>query len=330
MPSSTPLLSVVIVVGDQVTRSGIERTMHSLRHQCLIDQMEILVMDCSVPGSPPLKGSDHPQVRTLRMSRDATTVAQARAEGVRQARAPLVAFMDDHSFAMAGWAEALVEAHRGPWAGVGGEIYNLSSASGVADPIYLMGHGPWLPPAPRGEVDLLPSHDTCYKRDILLGYGDDLSELLMAEPVLMWRLRADGQCLFLEPDVKSMHGYTVNPLTWVAFFSWGRCMGYARAKYLSWPRARRWLHAAAAPVQPWVRVARLGVYLARRHPARLPTFIIGSPFILLAQYADCLGEALGLLFGKGSAEVLFSQTHMRGLRVRVEPPAQPGATQTPA
>lgn len=330
MPSSTPLLSVVIVVGDEVTRGGIERTMQSLRNQCLIDRMEILVMDCSLPGSPPLKGSDHPRVRTTRLPRDGTTVAQARAEGVRLARAPLVAFMDDHSFAMAGWAEALVEAHRGPWAGVGGEIYNLSSALGIADPIYLMGHGPWLPPAPRGEADLLASHDTCYKRDILLSYGNDLADLLMAEPVLMWRLRADGQRLFLEPDVKSMHGYTVNPLTWVAFFSWGRCMGYARAKHLNWPRAKRWLHAAAAPVQPWIRVARLGIYLARRHPARLPTFIIGSPFILLAQYADCLGESLGLLFGKGSAEVLFSQTHLRGLRVRIEPPARPGATQSPA
>lgn len=69
-------------------------------------------------------------------------------------------------------AEALVKAHRGPWAGVGGEIYNSSSAAGFADPIYLMGHGHWVPPARRGEMELLASLDTCYKRDILLSYGD--------------------------------------------------------------------------------------------------------------------------------------------------------------
>jgi hypothetical protein len=283
--------------------------------------MELLVMDCSPPGTPPLKGSDHPAVRTVRLPRDGTTMGQARAEGVRRARAPLVAFLDEHSFAMAGWAEALVEAHRGPWAGVGGEIYNLSSGLGFADPIYLMGHGPWLPPTERGEVDLLPSHDTCYKRKVLIGYDDDLAELLMAEPVLMWRLRADGYRLFLEPNVKSLHGYTVNLRTWVAFLSWGRLLGYARAKFLGWPSRRRLWHACLAPIRPWLRATRLFYLLARRHPLRLPTFFVGLPMILLAQYAAAVGEALGLLFGKGSAEVLFTQSHLRGLRFRAEAPA---------
>lgn len=318
MALRSPLLTVVLVVGDAGTRRGLERTMHSIRHQCLIDRMEVLILDCSPAGTPPLRGGDHPSVRTVRLPRDRTTMAQARAEGVRRARAPLVAFLDEHSFAFAGWAETLVEAHRGPWAAVGGEIYNLSSATGLADPIYLMGHGSWLPPARRGEVNLLPSHDTCYKRDVLLGYGDDLPDLLMAEPVLMWRLRADGYRLFLEPNVKSAHGYAVNPLTWIAFFNWSRCLGFARSYYLGWPASHRWLHALLAPVLPWFRVLRIGLYLVRRYPARLPTFLVGWPVILLAQYAAALGEAVGLIFGKGNAEVLFTQSHLRGLRLRAE------------
>jgi Glycosyl transferase family 2 len=323
MARRNPLLAVVLVVGDPATRRGLERTMHSIRHQCLIDRMEVLIVDCSAPGTPALKGSEHPSVRTIQLPRDRTTMAQARAEGVRRARSPLIAFLDEHSFALAGWAETLVEAHRGPWAAVGGEIYNLSSARGFADPIYLMGHGPWLPPAERGEVNLLPSHDTCYKREVLLGYGDDLPDLLMAEPVMMWRLRADGYRLFLEPNVKSMHGYTVNPLTWVAFFSWSRCLGYARARYLGWPTSRKLGHALLAPVLPWIRAVRIFGYLLRRHPARLPTFLAGAPVIVLAQYAASLGEALGLLFGKGNAEVLFTQSHLRGLRLLADPQTTP-------
>jgi hypothetical protein len=54
--------------------------------------------------------------------------------------------------------------------------------------------------------------------------------------------------------------------------------------------------------------------LARNAPQRLWVFTIGLPFILLAQYSASIGEAMGYLFGKGNAEILFTQTHLRGLR----------------
>ncbi len=283
MQNGKPLLTVVVVVGDLNTRSGLEQTMFSILHQSIIDQMEVLVMDCSVQGAPLLKGSGHPSIRTIKLPRATTTISRARAEGIRQAQAPIVAFLDEHSFAMTGWAESLVKAHGGPWAGVGGEIYNASSAVTFADPIYLMGHGRWVPPASRGEMDLLPSHDTCYKRDVLLRYGDRLEELLMAKPILMWRLRADGYKLFLEPDVKSVHGYKVNPLTLMAFSAWNRCFGYARARAFNWSRWRRIREVLLAPAIPLGRSFRLFLYLARYHPDRLLTFLAGLPIILLAQ-----------------------------------------------
>jgi hypothetical protein len=318
-----PLLSVVIVVGDEGIRGGLERTMQSLRAQASFPSMEVIIVDCSAPGTAPLKGSDHPNVRTIHLSRDWTTMAGARAEGVRQARAPIVAFLDEHSFAMAGWAEALIEAHKGPWAGVGGEIYNLSSAVGAADSIYLMGHGRWTPPARRGEVDLLPSHDTCYKRKILLEYEPNLALLLMAEPVLMWKLRQDGHRLFLEPDVKSLHGYTVNPLTLVAFYAWNRCFGAARSSVFQWSRLKRLAFVMLSPFIPWSRSLSLFKLLWKRSPQRLWVFLTGLPFILLAQYSAVIGEAVGMIAGIGNAEILFTQTHLRGLRILPELPEQP-------
>ncbi|MFQ5944214.1 MAG: glycosyltransferase family 2 protein [Anaerolineales bacterium] len=323
MAAKYPELSVVIVVGDPGTRAGIERTLASLTHQCAIDQMEVVVIDCSRPDSPSMRGSEHRTVRTVKLPRERTTMAEARAEGVRQAKAPFVAFMDEHSFALAGWAEALIEAHQGPWAAVGAEIYNSSSAIGFADPIYLMGHGRWAPPARRGEMELLSSHDTCYKREVLLSYENQLSNLLMAEPILMWKLREDGHKLFLEPNAKSAHGYTITLLTLIAFMAWNRCFGHMRAKVFSWSRSKRYLMAGLTPILPWIRTLRLGEYLVRQHPQRLPTFLIGFPIILLAQYGAAIGEAMGLLRGKGNAETLFTQSHLRGLRWRAELPEIP-------
>jgi hypothetical protein len=80
-----PALSVVIVVGDPATRHGLERTLYSLVHQKAIDQMEVLVVDCGAPATLPLKGSDHPRARTVKLPRETTTMAEARAEGVRRA-----------------------------------------------------------------------------------------------------------------------------------------------------------------------------------------------------------------------------------------------------
>lgn len=104
MPTSLtkPDLSVIIVVEDEGTRGGLERTMPSLRAQASFDCMEIIIVYCSAPGTPPQNGSDHPNVRTIKMPRDTTTTTHARAEDVRQARAPIVGFLGEHSFALAG------------------------------------------------------------------------------------------------------------------------------------------------------------------------------------------------------------------------------------
>jgi hypothetical protein len=136
----------------------------------------------------------------------------------------------------------------------------------------------------------------------------------------MRRLRLDGQRLYVDPDVKSTHGYTVNPLTLVAFYAWSRCFAASRAKAFEWSPARRLAFGLLSPLIPLVRAVRLFLYLARRRPASLPTFFVGLPIILLAQAGAAVGEGLGMLFGLGGAERLLTQTHLRGLRLLPEYP----------
>jgi hypothetical protein len=73
MPPKHPELSVVIVMGDPGTRRGLEKTLYSLIHQQSIEKIEILVVDCSPSGAPPLKGSEHPCVRTVKLPRSGTS-----------------------------------------------------------------------------------------------------------------------------------------------------------------------------------------------------------------------------------------------------------------
>ena len=169
-----------------------------------------------------------------------------------------------------GWAEGLIEAHQGPWAGVGGEIYNPSSAVGFSDPNLSHGSRTLGPSCDARRVRSTTFHDTCYKREVLLSYRDQLADLLIAEPVLMCRgseltaigsssSRMSSRCMATPFHLS--HG---SPS-----FSWSRCFSDARARLLGWSRRRRFVHVVLAPIIPWARAVRLFSYLLDRHPSRL-------------------------------------------------------------
>ncbi len=74
---------------------------------------------------------------------------------------------------------------------------------------------------------------------------------------------------------------------------------------------------------PWSRALNLFKLLWKRQPAAAVGVFYGLPFILLAQYSAVIGEAVGMIAGIGNAEILFTQTHLRGLRILPELPEQP-------
>ena len=126
------------------------RCLQSILSQSIIDEMEVLVFDFAPPEVPPLRGSEHPSVRVVRVDR-ALTFGGARAFSVRMARAPIVAFLEEHVVVSPGWAEALLKAHRAGWTGVGPEMHNLVPGRVISDAMFLAGYAQWTPPLAPGE-----------------------------------------------------------------------------------------------------------------------------------------------------------------------------------
>jgi hypothetical protein len=305
-------LSVILVVGERRDRAV--GALASLLAQEDAGRLEILLLDLA-PGEPaPLPGSERPGVLTVRLPAD-TLFAAAKAEGVRRASAPVVAFLEEHCRTHAGWARALIEAHRGPWAGVGAEVHNGNPGSAVSRVVALMNYHPWLPPAPRAEFDMLPGHNASFKRDVLLAYGDHLKELMRAEIVLHGKLRADGHRLFLEPTARFEHiNESSLPSIFRGYFLFHRCYGPMRAATFGWSPARRLFYAAATPVIPIYFLVKLWRTLSRRRPELLASVPAAIPRILAAQLASAAGQAVGLLFGMGDAEARFSRFEMNEYR----------------
>jgi GT2 family glycosyltransferase len=230
------------------------------------------------------------------------SIAQANAAGIRSASAPVVALAEDHSFPSPRWAEALVEAHRGPWAAVGPAVRNGNPHSRISRADFLIAYGPWSTPAPGGVVHCLPGHNSSYKRAILIAYEPELEAMLEAETVLHWDLRARGYRLYLEPGAEISHVNFSRLAPWIHVqFHAGRVFAAARAEREGWSWPRRLLYTLAAPLIPPVRMWRI----ARRAPARRE-LVDALPMLVLGLVLDGVGQFAGYLAGAGRSRKILS------------------------
>ena len=309
-----PELSVILAVGERRDRAV--RALASILSQSVMDVVEVLLLDCAPGDPPPLPGSDHPAVRTIRLPPD-VLFSTAKAQAVRMASAPAVAFVEEHCEVFPGWAEALIEAHQGPWAGVGAEVHMGNPEVPISHLVSVINYHPWLPPARRAEHDMLPGHNSSFKRDLLLAYGDELEELLRAEIVLHGRLRQDGHRLLLEPAARFAHLNESNLGSIVrGRFLWNRCYGPGRARAFGWSAVRRLVYILATPLIPLYALGKIAWTLSGTRPELLRIVLRWLPQFLAAHLATAAGQAAGLLFGTGDAEARFTLYELNEPRAR--------------
>jgi glycosyltransferase involved in cell wall biosynthesis len=312
MQERPPRVSVILLVGNRRERSA--RALRSVLNQKGLEEAEVLLIDAGAAGISPLEGSDHPKVRIIRPESNGT-FGSLRAMGVRAARGEMIAFIEDHVLAKAGWLRGLIAAFDGPWAAVGAEVHNANSAVGISSAIALMNYGPWIPPLERGEAEMLAGNNTAYRRPVLLQYDSQLDELLLSDTVLQWRLVADGHRLFAEPDMAIEH---LNPTTIRTcskaefFYHW--CFAAARANTFGWTRGAKARYVLLSPLIPWLRFARLFALLRRKRPHGSSVSFTGWLAIMLLLHAAVLGQAMGLVFGLSDADRRFTQFELHGPR----------------
>jgi glycosyltransferase involved in cell wall biosynthesis len=301
---NSPRISAVLVAGIQRERAGM--ALASLLAQDDLDSAEIILVD-RAEGFPDLPGSDHPSVRTVRVPKN-TSFAAARVAAVRMARAPYVSFLEEHCRARQGWFAALRRAHEsGPWASVGGEVHHGNGSFGISRLIGIMNYYQWLAPTPSGERRLLPGHNSSFRKDVLLSYGDELESLMRADVAFFQKLVADGQRLYLESDAKFEHLNETRLLSIAkGYFFWHRGYGVERATVHAWPFAKRAFYVAATPLIPFYFLAKLVLRLRKLRPDLIGVALRGTPQILFAQLASACGQAVGLLAGPGNGEARFS------------------------
>jgi GT2 family glycosyltransferase len=295
---NAPELSAIVVTPDRL--ETVRRTVEHLHAQTARDRLEIVMVVPSLAdsqsGGLPLDG--FARVQWVQFG-EMESVAAARAAGIRRASAPIVVLTEDHSYPDPQWAEALIEAHRQPWAAVSPVVCNGNPQSLVSWANFLIDYSEWCAPASAGTRDHLPGHNSSYKRALLLEYGEQLETLLEAESVLHWSLREKGYQLYLEPKAATRHmNYSDLRSSIMARFHSGRLFAATRAR--GWTLARRSCYVLGSPLIPLVRLQRIA---RQSMGARRKTTPFARALALLCCFliSDSAGQFFGYAFGVGDA-----------------------------
>lgn len=238
--------------------------------------------------------------------------AQAMAEGVRQASAPLVALGGNHSYPAADWAARLIEAHEGPWAAVAPSELNANPATMISWAHFLIGHGRWIFPVDGGATDFVPMTNSAFKQSLLLDYGTELDKALERDGALALHLRARGQRLLVQPEARIYHFNISRRSSFVRFrFHVGRAYGASRARRERWRVTRRLAYAVGWPCIFLIQLkATLGWLRRCGRTHRLIPRVL--PALTLGLIAHAVGEAIGYALGMGNArqEILRFESDM--------------------
>jgi hypothetical protein len=291
-------MSVIMVTRDRFDR--LIHTLKRLREQTAAAQLEIVIVAPSRIEAR-VDESELDPFHSFQVVETGPTSSSAvgRAAGVRAARAPVIAFTEDHSFPAPGWAEALIRAHERPWAAVGPAFLNGNPGSVLSWVNLLIEYGPWVCPVAAGPRGHIPPHNSSYKRDLLLAYGDRLEEMIEAETVLQWDLRARGHELYLEPEAKTRHFNISRARVSVPLrLAVGRMFGAARAR--DWSAGKRLAFIAASPLIPLIRFMR-ALRFVRGSTVEHGVFPEVLPALFGGFVLDGIGELMGYACGGGDA-----------------------------
>lgn len=301
---TAPALSVILVAPPDPAR--LQKTLHHLRAQTRASEIELVITSVDATRLQSSFSAWHAfhSVKFVPVE-SGTLHSEARARAAHASTAPIVAFGEDHVFPAPNWADALLTAHQNTYAAVSVEMHN-ANPSGISRADMLLGFGNWIAPAVRGEISMLPPHNTSYKREILLSYGIRLAEMLNSEAVMHQDLTRRKHKLFLETRASVQH---LNIAMWSPFlkhkFWGGRLFGSIRADSEHWSISRRILYACGGGLIPLLRFWRLIPTLQRTRAVRTfhPAFIAA---LIVGLIVHAVGEVAGYLFGTGQALTHYS------------------------
>jgi hypothetical protein len=232
----------------------------------------------------------------------------ARAQGIRAASCPYIAFTEQHCFPDEGWAQAIVDAFEMHHADAVGPVFENANPRLALSWVNLcIEYGQWTAPHAGGLMDHLPGHNSAYRRDLMLTLGDGLDRTLESEFALHLEWSRQGRRLWLEPAARVFHTNITNlQAHCAAACAFQRPWAVRRAMGWGWPR--RIAYALAWPLIAALRLPRVAKNMIRAGQCRLLPRML--PAITAGLLASAFGEFLGYLGSVGDAHAILLEVEL--------------------
>lgn len=290
-----PSISVVIPAVNGPER--LDKVLAALEGERDSHALEVLVVSRLGSAFEDYVANSWPWVRVLPVH-PATAIPQMRAHAFAEARAPLIAVLEDHVVVPAGWVGIVREAAERTGAVVGGPVSNLATGTLVARASFLCEYSHCLPPGPAGESDWLPGNNVAYPAHVLLPHAS-IAAAGGWENEIHAAIRRDGGRLVFVPEMIAGHDM---PFTFLGYFSqrYLYARSYAGNRVRGAAFALRAAYAIASLALPALLLARISRNVWR-NPMYRSALPMSLPLMGLFVVAWAAGELVGYLAGSGDA-----------------------------
>ena len=273
-------LPVSVIIPSYNSMATIERCLRSVSDQSFGGAYEILLLDSSDDGTDAFVAREFPEVK-LHHFPARTLPGIARNEGIRRARGEILAFTDSDCVVDPRWLERILARHAAEdCAAVGGSVTNGLRGNPVAWSGLLVEFNEFLPGSPERDVQLLPTCNVAFKREVFERHGLFPEDLWPSEDhVFSHRLVEAGERLRFDPAIAIEHLFRPR---FRDFLRHQRRLGSASAtarQTVALPNA--WL--ASSPLRwltPLFRLARIETRLLLSDPASFLLFNLLLPWCM--------------------------------------------------
>lgn len=292
-----PTLSIVVASG--AGGDFLFRCLDALKPEADALGAETICPDRMGGSTAARLAAEYAWVKVIDLAKSAKrpSVPEMRAAGARAATGDILAVIEEHCIAPAGWLAAIRDNFRADDAAIGGPILDDRYARLRDWCVYFSEYNNYLPPWPEGNRYVLNGANIAYSRRLLMqneaalgsGYWEVVLHPLLASAGAMRAVPAMGAHHTGPFD----YGYYLEQ-RYLLSRVWG---GTQKSRV---PFAKRIVYLILGPFLPFVLYARTTLRVMRSS-APFGKFIAASPLLFGALFAYVWGEWLGYLLGPGDA-----------------------------
>src|SRR5437588_42225 len=297
----------------------LRNTLASLRAQTIREQIEVILVH-GPEGAPEVDTAQFREFHSFRAleMRNDFHLAEGFAAGFAAATAPVFTYVEDHVTLNPEWAEAIVEAHRGPWVAVAPAMENANDPrSTIARAEFLLAFVWWYGEDRQRQISSGPGHNTTYKRSALEPFRSRLIELYASERNLCYLLEANGGKMVIEPRAVTRH-VNISKLRWATAHAYygGKVFGGQRGSTMGpLEKVARTLIAPAIPLWQLTRIIKT----LRSHRKTSEIGLLSAlPFLIVELILHAVGEVAGYWGDSQAATKPYRRLEVDRLRCVVE------------